>query len=285
MSAEESEVRAREMGWLPQEEFKGDPDRWVDAETFVKRGEEMLPLIKANARRLETELEKTRGELKKVTTLLQASAESIEELKNFNSKIARERAEINRRELVSAIALARKDNDIEKEAELQEQLTEQTKALREAEKTSDTEGKPAAKPAAAAPQPELTPVFKEWMGENTWFGTDKRKTSLAMGIAEEIRSTPDGAKLPEAEFLKKVTEEVEATLGGNAVRRAAPAKVEGDVGGTRPAGGAKGKSYADLPAEARAACDRQGNRLVGEGRAFKDVNAWRKHYAEKYFSE
>ena len=30
------EARAREMGWKPQEEFHGDPSRWVDAEAYVE---------------------------------------------------------------------------------------------------------------------------------------------------------------------------------------------------------------------------------------------------------
>lgn len=50
------EDRAKEMGWRPLSEFKGDESRFVDAETFVKKGEEVLPIIKANARKAEAEL-------------------------------------------------------------------------------------------------------------------------------------------------------------------------------------------------------------------------------------
>ena len=28
----ESEVKAKRLGWVPQEDFKGDPDKWRDAE-------------------------------------------------------------------------------------------------------------------------------------------------------------------------------------------------------------------------------------------------------------
>ena len=28
-------VKAKEKGWLPQEEFQGNPEDWVDAKTFV----------------------------------------------------------------------------------------------------------------------------------------------------------------------------------------------------------------------------------------------------------
>lgn len=41
------------MGWKPQEEYKGDPNRWTDAESFVKVGEERIPVMKENYRKLE----------------------------------------------------------------------------------------------------------------------------------------------------------------------------------------------------------------------------------------
>ena len=59
------------------------------------------------------------------------------------------------------------------------------------------------------------------------------------------------------------------------------------VGESRPSGspmsGGRGRSFADLPADARDACDRQGRKLVGEGRAFKDMNAWRSYYVNLYY--
>ena len=36
------EAEARKHGWRPKEEFKGDPARWTDAETFVKRADEVM---------------------------------------------------------------------------------------------------------------------------------------------------------------------------------------------------------------------------------------------------
>ena len=36
------ESEARESGWVPKEEFTGDPKTWVDAAEFVRRG----PLFK-----------------------------------------------------------------------------------------------------------------------------------------------------------------------------------------------------------------------------------------------
>ena len=39
------EQEARTLGWVPQEDFRGDKSRWVDAETFVQRGHEIMDLL------------------------------------------------------------------------------------------------------------------------------------------------------------------------------------------------------------------------------------------------
>jgi len=34
------EDRAKQLGWRPEEDYKGPKDKWVDAEEFVRRAEE-----------------------------------------------------------------------------------------------------------------------------------------------------------------------------------------------------------------------------------------------------
>jgi uncharacterized protein involved in exopolysaccharide biosynthesis len=52
------EQEARQDGWRPQEEWNGDPEKWVDAETFVERGEKITGILKSKADRLEQRLHK-----------------------------------------------------------------------------------------------------------------------------------------------------------------------------------------------------------------------------------
>ena len=44
------EAEARKMGWLPESEWMGAPPKYgfVDAQTFLERGETILPILKAN---------------------------------------------------------------------------------------------------------------------------------------------------------------------------------------------------------------------------------------------
>ena len=41
------EKEARTLGWVPQSEYR-DGDHFVDAETFVKRGKEINPILRKN---------------------------------------------------------------------------------------------------------------------------------------------------------------------------------------------------------------------------------------------
>lgn len=64
------EVRARAMGWKPQEEYRGPAAGWRDAEEFVRRGETELPVIRERYRATERKLAEVSGELKQATTVI-----------------------------------------------------------------------------------------------------------------------------------------------------------------------------------------------------------------------
>lgn len=284
--------RAKEMGWAPKEEWRGNPEQWIDADVFVERGETLMPLLKANNRKLTTELQHTRSQLSEAQRIIQANTEAIEELKNFQSTDLRKQVEQQRKEIKTAIAAARKEGNVEEELELLDQLGEATKALAEPEESTKPK-KPAVKPAAkpngtAEPEEKATdhPDWQAWAKDNPWFGTDRRKTALAVGISDELRANPEYNGLTHRAFLDAVSAEVEKTLGGG---KPAVSKVEGGVGNGSGGGAApssrNGKSYANLPPEAKAACEKQAARLVGEGRAYKTIEDWRKAYAIKYFEE
>jgi len=265
MSTNEVEVKAKDLGWVPKEGFRGDPDKWIDAEEFVRRGEELMPLLKATTR-------KQSEKISQLETQLAAATDAIEALKETTSKAAIKEVKAQHTELKEALKEARAVGDVDAEEDIREKLEETKRVLKEAE-LPPTPKKP------EEPTKEH-PDFLAWKEENNWFGQDKRRTALALGIAQELRES--GEKSLGRDFYDKVSEELNAMLGGS--RRESPSKVEGDARGS--AGGGKGgKSYNELPQEAKDACERQANRVVGEGRAFKTITEWRKHYVTKFFEE
>ena len=44
--APEIVAEAKELGWVPQDEFRGAQDKWIDAPTFLARGRDVMPLLR-----------------------------------------------------------------------------------------------------------------------------------------------------------------------------------------------------------------------------------------------
>lgn len=289
------EQRAREMGWSAKDQWRGDPSHWVDAQEFVKRGEQVMPILRANLRKSESEIATLRRQHAEAMAQIQAQNESIQVLTNLSTAASREAAKEKRRELLKQQATARSAGDTDLEIDLGEQIADVTSQINAAvaeEKKTAPKGTPAAaKPAAndggGGDNPTTDPQYQAWVAENQWFGTDRRKTALATAIGEELRSDPANASLVGKAFFDRVTQEVNKVFSP---ARATNSKVEGsgNDGAAASANGGRdyvnGKSYADLPTDAKEACERQSSLLVGPGKAFKDVAAWRKHYVTVYFS-
>tara|TARA_R110000868_G_scaffold2620_7_gene18729 strand:- start:1100 stop:1972 length:873 start_codon:yes stop_codon:yes gene_type:complete len=276
------EAKATSMGWVPQEKFRGDTAKWVDAQTFVERGEQFMPLLKANNRRLEEQHHATLQEVQRLQGLLESSQTAIAELKEFHDADTRRAVEATKRRLLSELTAAKRDGDVEAEVQLTDELSQVNAALKEEPKKKE-------EPAAERPESKIDPAFTAWQSreENSWFGKDRRKTTLAIAIAQELRQAGDRS-VGEA-FYEKVSEELDATLGAkkDEADDGRPAsKVGGSRGGAGGSSGSSGgKAFKDLPADAKAACHQQGAKLVGEGKAFKTQADWQTYYADLYFKE
>lgn len=296
----EIEQRARDMGWSPKEQWRGNPNSWIDADQFVQRGEQVLPILQANLRKGEAKLSAVETQLRQQAQQLQEANETIRVLTDLSTEQSRATAKERRRELLRQQADARREGDAELEIDLGEQIADVTAQINAAEVNDDGSPKPrkGAKVTQKSQQqqqqnnnsgenPTADPQYQQWASENPWFGTDRRKTAMATAIAEEIRSDPANAGLVGRPFFDKVTAEVNKVF---APARATTSKVEGggtsggSNNGSGSGGASNGKSFADLPADAKAACERQAKMLVGEGKAFKDIAAWRKHYTTVYFN-
>ena len=269
-------VKARSMGWVPKEEFRGDHARWVDADVFVEKGETMVPLLRHANKELENRLARTTGEVTELRQLVAASRESIEALQQFHEEDTQRQIKKAKADLLTEIKQAKSDGNVELEVQLIDELTEfnaATKAAstpaakREAEKKIETATKP-------------DPAFEEFVAQNEWFGKDIRRSDKAMGIAQLLRSNPENDGLTGAKFFQKVIAELELMeSGGRPVSKVATSNPSSGGSGS----GGNGKGYGDMPSEAKDMCTKQAKKLVGPGRAFADLATWQKYYAEQYF--
>lgn len=269
----EVQARAEKLGWIPPSRFKGDPERFIDAESYIERGETVLPIVKEHNRRLEAELASVREEARANAAALKAAQDAIEQIEERHTVATQKAVEDARRQVKAQLAAASEAGDHEGVAELTDQLTQ----LNVAEKEAGPKEKPAA-PAPFVPPKDLA----DWNAENPWFGTDKRRTALALGIAQELRE--GGEKSTGRAFFELVGAEMDKTLKGSGEQAPPPSsKVEGARNGSDDGAPRGARSFASLPAEAKAACDSDGRRFVGPGKRYKTQAEWRTRYAEIYF--
>lgn len=278
------ETQAREMGWRPQEEFKGDAGKWVDAKTFVEKGEHVLPIVKATNERLRNDLTRTNTELSTIKQALADSQKTIQALEKYHQDDVKQKVEKARADLKAQLVAAKKAGDVEGEVELTEELGRLNTADAAAAAAAITDTKVVKTNEQQAVDYTQHPDFVAWKNDNPWFLTDRTKTIIANDVTDRLRANGDtrtGRAFLDAVAVE-VTKEV-ARLGGGG--RSSP-RVEGSRGG---AGGTtntdRAKTYADLPADAKAACDGYQQDLVGPNKKYKTAEEWRKSYVEQYYRE
>jgi hypothetical protein len=243
------EQEARNQGWVPQDKFRGNPDDWSDAATFVKRGKEINPILRHNNARLEKELANVRAE----------AADAIQAAKEFREyqKEQFEKKKTDYEVQIAQLKAAKKDAITQGDGDRAVELDEALDAVKEERAALKA-------PVVAAPQtpsaPQVDPTLQTWIDNNPWYGKDTDEsielTELANGLANATRRKHPG--LTGEAFLAKLDEALEERQIKAPKRERATPNVEG-AGGNGSSGGrpnGKGRSYADLPGDAKAACDR-----------------------------
>lgn len=233
-------ARARRMGWLPEDEYKGDAGNWRTAEKFIERGESEAAIAKERNRALDREL----AESHKTTKDLR---DTLEQFKDHHGKVEQRAYDRALKDIKAKQRQAVEEGDIEA---FDEAAKEADQLRDDATTAAKTEEKPAN--GADTDQPE-NPNFAPWQRENAWYGDDIEMTAYADSISQTVARVVGGFG---PEFYGRLTQEMKKKFPdrtGNA-RRRAPASVEGAGDGTNARGGG-GKSYADLPPEAKQACE------------------------------
>jgi hypothetical protein len=246
------EVRheAESQGWVPKERFRGNEADWVDADTFVKRGREILPILRKNNENLIKDLNATKQQLNEFR-------EAAEEFKKFQKDAYERKAQDYERriqEIKDSRAQAISDGDGQKVNALDEALDQAKEEFKEAKQAAKDAEKPVASEVPATQQ--IDPGLQVWLDANTWFGQDKRMTSVANALGESLRVEFPGLK--GQPFLDKLDEVLAEEFPNKFGSKQTPAsRVESGAGrATRNAGQGSAKSYDNLPSEAKAACDR-----------------------------
>lgn len=274
-------AQAKEMGWIPKEEFKGAEEKWVDAQEFVERAEHFLPLVRAQNGRLKSEL-LTRD--KEISTLKQTLAEVQRVQKSMREQYdatVKKEVEQTKKDLVAQIKEARENGDTDLEFLLQDKLDDVRTAQREASKQDDGTSKAT---EATVDKSNWNPEFLSWNEENPWFGDmkdpdNRKRTKALVRIGEDLRD--DGDTSSGRAFMAKcmaILEEREGTTSTSNTPKRTTSKVEGGNSG-REARSSRG--FDSLSKEAKDICHDDNDRFVGPGKQFKTVKEWEDYFYEQ----
>ena len=245
--ASQFESEARAQGWVAAEEFRGSESDWVDAETFVRRGKEIMPILRKNNEKLLKEL----GEARKIAEEARESAKEFREYQKqqFEKKTKDLEGQLEQLKQAKRDAITQGDGDRaiaidDAMDDLKEQRLEAKEDLKAAEEK-----------AKEVPQFTQDPILNTWMEKNDWFGKDSRMTGVANGLGVELRR--ENPSLNGQAFLDKLDSELQEMFPEKFGKKRTPNPMEGSPNGTaRPSVSSGKKTYNNLPPEAKAACDK-----------------------------
>jgi hypothetical protein len=226
------EDRARDMGWAPKDDWRGDPDKWVDAGEFVRRADEVLPIVRAEKKKLEASLTKAKEEIAEMRS-------TFKEFKKHHSETQQRAYERAMKDLQARQAEAVEAGDIKAVRETTKEIVDLTQGMKPDEKDADPYD-----------TPEHQRTLAAWKAENAWFESDRAMTGAAAAIAAELEDKGVRGAEQLAEIAKRIRAEFPHKFQNE--RRAAAAAVEGTPAPARK----PGKTWADLPSEAKSFAER-----------------------------
>lgn len=280
------EQEARSMGWVPENEWKGDPPKggFRSAEDFVQRGKDVLPLVN---KRLKEENAALSDKLAKLES---ETADKIARMERMSSAaLKRQRSDLEAKyEALKEEAVETGDKAKYKEADKagKEALADFDKAA------SDQDDKKEPKDKFEIP-PSVKATVDDWIAENSWMKTDKEMNAVANARHERLLQEKPGLTLAEnlADVRRYVEKKFPEKFGADddqdddppPQRRGSPVE-----GGSRTANG-RGSAFSRLPKDAQAQADRfikEDGLFLEKGETVeKDLNKARERYAREYIGE
>jgi len=153
----ETELKAMDAGWVPEDEWTGEKDAWRPAKEFLDRGELFKKIDDQN---------RTVKELRK----------ALEEMKQHHSSVR----ETEYKRALETLKAERKDalaaGDADQVVEIEDQIDlikEEQQKLKQAPKSQED-------------TPQLNPEFVAWVDKNRWYETNEPMRAYADALGRSL---------------------------------------------------------------------------------------------------
>lgn len=240
------EYEASRKGWKPESQYTGPEGKWVDAKTFVERGERFTKKLEGEIESLKQQVQSFEGT-------------KAQFRKFFDDQMAKRDKEHT--EAIQSLRLQRSQATRDGDDELVLQLEDRIEATKKQQQALKTEATEAAtertEGASAAAGNEPNPVLDEFIADgNQWFKDDEVLTKHAIAVGKQFRA--NGEKAMGRKFLELVKEQVRADFprrfkeldaaAGVPQRQSAAGNAGRPGNGGSDNTGYQGKTARDLPA-------------------------------------
>lgn len=249
--ARDWEAEAAAYGWVPQDQFKGDPDKWRPAEEFVRRGEEILPIVRKQNEKLQAKLNEQDETIKRMSAMFEKTTARI--TAEYEGKIEALKAE------KKAAIRAGDEAQVERIEARIDKLKEES-----ADGPEPTLDKGGSKDQNA--------LIKDFAKANTWFVEEPEMQRYAVDVSESNAALNDGISFEDnMKFvLSAVRKKFPAYFKDNtAANGHAAVDTGGNFPGAQPAKGPAAKLNSVEMAQAR--------KDVAAG-LYKTLDAWAEAY-------
>jgi len=250
--------RARRQGWVPKEEFRGDPGRWIDANVFVQRADEIMPILKETNRRLETKLTALEERLAKQSDMVTKMVDIQNKYTDTSYKTQIQRIKERKLEAVRT-----GDEELFQKLEEQEAQIEKPPVFEKPAEQS---------PITPTQQQELNAWFK---ANDDWYGKDKDLTDYAMFISDKMVKQ-EGSTLQPIEFVEEVKARVKKAFPHKFEKKRVQDVDDTSVRGSGAYSTGTKKGWNDLPEEAKNQCIKMTKEIPG---------FTKEKYIKEYFEE
>lgn len=253
-----AQARAAEGGWVPEDEWKGDPEDWVDYREFNIRGE-LMDRIKSQSSQMRTLMDKT-----------SSLEEALQILGEQNKKTAKREYDRALKSLKAERREALEENDYDAIDEIEEHIDNLNEAKKELEGTPDKEDK---KAETKGPTPEQQQLVRTWIDnpDNKWYTTDRALAAAADAyIWEYSQDHPTDLAGAMNYMEKQMKKRFPEDVGGKPAKRgSATTETDGRSQGKASQGREKKYSPKDLNDEQK----RVGKTFIDQG-VFDNMQEW-----------
>ena len=172
-----AEQSATDSGWTPQDDFKGDPEKWKTAEDWNDMADNMMPILKAERKKTAEENQRLKTDLSATQTEISQLKKTMKQLVNVNENVS-QRAYDKAKETIrkeKRDAIETQDGEKFENLEKQEADLDKAKPLK-VDVSNLEEG------------PQQTEAQSGFFDRNqAWYGIDDEMTGYAKGFAVKLQ--------------------------------------------------------------------------------------------------